>query len=176
MRGFRHDRRRLEVVLERDEQRLRSGDRAEERQDEVGENVAVAVERGNDERLARRREQQRERRVDQLRFVRDFGMALGGEVHLLLEHPLVRRADRVLRAAEHLRSGSVRLAKRELRDGVADAPFDALLAERHFVIAFALAPFLGAVRVADRHADDRDRRVARPRPERRPESAGRCGR
>ena len=42
------------VVVERDEQRLRAGDRAEERQHEVGEDVAVAVERRDDERRAGR--------------------------------------------------------------------------------------------------------------------------
>ena len=46
----------------------------------------------------------------------DVGMPRGGGVHLLLEHPLVRRADRVLRPAEDLRAGALRLTERELGD------------------------------------------------------------
>ena len=105
------------------------------------------------------RDQQRERRVDQLRLVRDVRVARGRGVHLLLEHPLVDRADGVLRAAEDLRAGALGLAERELGDRVADAALDPLRAERDLVVALALAPFLRAVRVADGHAHDRDRRV-----------------
>ena len=103
--------------------------------------------------------QERERRVDQLRLVRHVGMPCRRGVHLLLEHPLVDRADGVLRPAEDLRAHPLGLPERELRDRVADAPLDALRAERDLVVALALAPLLGAVRVADRHAHDRDRRV-----------------
>ena len=75
------------------------GDRAEQRQHEVGEDVAVAVQRRDHERRRRRAPiEQREGRVDQLRLVGDLGVALGRRVHLLLQHPLVDRADRVLRA------------------------------------------------------------------------------
>ncbi len=63
------------------------------------------------------------------------GMAGRGRVHLLLEHPFVDRRDRELRAAEHLRAGPLGLAERELGDGAADAPFDALRAERDLVVA-----------------------------------------
>ena len=87
------------------------------------------------------------------------GMPRGCLVHLLLEHSLVDRAHGVLRAAEDLRAHSLGLAERELRDRVADAPLDSLGAQRDLVVAFALAPFLRAVCVADRHAHDRDRRV-----------------
>src|SRR5438874_472926 len=86
-------------------------------------------------------------------------MPRGGLVHLLLEHPLVRRADRVLRPAENLRAGALGLEERELGDRVADAALDPLRPERHLVVTFALAPLLRAVRVADGHAHDRDRRV-----------------
>ena len=109
--------------------------------------------------VAGRREQQRERRVDQLRLVRHVGMALGGRVHLLLQHPLVGRADGVLRAAEDLRARPLGLPERELGDRAADPPLDPLGAERDLVLALALAPLLRAVGVADRHPDDRDRRV-----------------
>ena len=107
----------------------------------------------------RRRDQQREGRVDQLRLVRHVRVARRGRVHLLLEHPLVDRADRVLRAAEDLRAGALGLAERELGDRAADAALDPLGAERDLVVALALAPLLRAVGVADRHAHDRDRRV-----------------
>ena len=159
VRGLGHERVRHVVVAERDEQRLRACDRAEERQHEVGEDVAVAVQRRDDHRRAARRDEQRERRVDQLRLVRHVGMARRGRVHLLLQHPLVDRADGVLRAAEDLRARALGLPERELRDRVADAPLDALGAERDLVVALALAPLLRAVGVADRHAHDRDRRV-----------------
>ena len=86
-------------------------------------------------------------------------MALGRRVHLLLEHPLVRRADGVLRAAEDLGAGSLGLAKGELGHCVADAALDALGAERDLVVALALAPLLRTVGVADRHPHDRDRRM-----------------
>src|SRR5207302_5465357 len=48
---------------------------------------------------------------------------------------------------------------RELRDRAADATLDPLCPERDLLVALALAPFLRAVRVSDRHAHDRDRRV-----------------
>ena len=54
-------------------------------------------------------DEQRERRVDQLRLVGHVGMARCRRVHLLLEHPLVDRADRVLRAAEDLRARALGL-------------------------------------------------------------------
>ena len=86
-------------------------------------------------------------------------MPVRGCVHLLFEHPLVRRADRVLRPAEHLCACQFGLAERELGDRAADAPLYALRAIRDFVVALALAPLPRAVRIADRHPDDRDRRV-----------------
>ena len=145
------------LVAERDEQRLRAGDRAEQRQHEIGKDVAVAVERRDHHRCAARRDEKRERRVDQLRLVRDVRVAFRGRVHLLLEHSLVDRADGVFRAAEHLRAHSLRLTERELRDRAADAPLDPLRAECDLVVAVSLAPLLGAVRVAHGHADDGDR-------------------
>src|SRR5215210_2288073 len=86
-------------------------------------------------------------------------MPFRGRVHLLLELPLVDRADGVLGPAEDLRSGPRRLLERELCDRVADPPLDPLGAERCLVVAAALAPLLRAIRVSDGHADDRDRRV-----------------
>ena len=159
MRGLGEHDGRLEVVAEADQQRFRAGDRAEERQHEVGEDVAVAVQRRDHERIAAGRDQQREGGVDQLRLVRHLGVAGGRRVHLLLQHPLVDRADRELRAAEHLRARLLGQPERELGDRVADAPLDSLGAERGLVVALALAPLLRAVGVADRHPHDRDRRV-----------------
>ena len=54
---------------------------------------------------------------------------------------------------------ALRLAERELGDRVADPPLDPLGPEGDLVVAFALAPLLRPVRVADRHAHDRDRGV-----------------
>ena len=154
--GLGHESARRVVLVEGDEQRLRPRDRAEERQDEVGEDVPVAIERRDDERVARRADQERESRVDELRLVRDLGMALGGGVHLLLEHALVDRADGVLGPAEDLCSRPLGMAKGELGDGAADAPLDLRRAEGGLVLALALAPLLRAVGVADRHSHDRD--------------------
>ena len=50
-------------------------------------------------------------------------------------------------------------AKCELGDGTTDTSLDPLSPESHLVVTFALAPLFRAIRVADRHADDRDRRV-----------------
>jgi len=46
VRGLRHDRSRLEIVLEGNEERLGPGDRAEQRQHEVGEDVASRFSAG----------------------------------------------------------------------------------------------------------------------------------
>ena len=124
----------------------------------------------------RRRDEQRERRVDQLRLVRHVGMPLGRRVHLLLQHPLVDRADGVLRAAEDLRARPLGRLEGELGDAAADPPLDALRPERRLVVALALAPLLRAVGVADRHPHDRDRRVHAAERNDARESAGRCGR
>src|SRR5207253_9479180 len=91
------------------------------------------------------------------RLVLHAGMAPGGSVHLLLEHALVDRADGVLRPAEDLRAGALRVAEGVLGDRVADAPLDPLRPQRDLVVALALAPLLRAVRVPDGHAHDRDR-------------------
>ena len=55
------------------------------------------------------------------------GMARGGRVHLLLQHPLVRRAHRVLRPAEHrsrrrARPRGTRTPRRSGRSGARSAP------------------------------------------------------
>ena len=94
VRGLGHQGPRRVVLVEGDEERLGARDRAEEREDEVAEDVAVPVQRRDDERLAGRADEEREGRVDQLRLVLDLGMPLGGRVHLLLQHPLVDRARR----------------------------------------------------------------------------------
>src|SRR5262249_53478181 len=74
-------------------------------------------------------------------------------------HPLVRRAHRVLRAAEDLGARAVGLPERELGDGVTDPALDPLGAERDLGVAFTLAPLLRTVGVADGHPHDRYRRM-----------------
>ena len=86
-------------------------------------------------------------------------MTLRRSVHLLLEHPFVGRADRVLGAPEHLGAGALGLPECELGHRAADAALDSLGAEGDLVLSFALAPLLRAVGIADRHAHDGDRRV-----------------
>jgi len=157
VRGLGHERARDVVVPEGDEQRFGPRDGAEERQHQVGEDVAVAVERRDHHRGSARGDQERERRVDELWLVRHVGMTRSRGVHLLLEHALVDRAHRVLGPAEDLRAHPLGLAERELGNGVTDSPLDPLRAKRSLVVAFALAPLRRAVRVADRHANHRDR-------------------
>ena len=83
-------------------------------------------------------------------------MAHRGRVHLLLEHALVDRADRVFRPSEHLRAHRFRLPERELRNRMADASLDPFGAKCDLVLAGAFTPFLRPVRVSDRHAHDGD--------------------
>jgi hypothetical protein len=52
----------------------------------------------------------------------------------------------------------LREPERVLGDGAAESPLDLLRAVGHLVVALALAPLLRAVRVADSHPHDRDRR------------------
>ncbi len=159
-----------EVVVEREQDRLRAGDRAEHRHHEVRQAVAVPVEGRDHQRCVRgAAEKAGVRGVDQHRLIRDLGMALRGRVQLLLEHPLIDGRDRPLRPAVDARARALGGAERELRDGAADAARDPLRAQRDLVDRprGALAPLLGAVGVADRHAHDRDRIVhAGHRPDR----------
>ncbi len=89
----------------------------------------------------------------------DRGIPGGGGVHLFLQHPFVDRADRVLRPAEDLRARALRVEERVLGDHPADRAFDPLGPIGDLVAVLGLAPFLRAVRVADRHPHDGDRRV-----------------
>ena len=57
MRRLGHHRPRLELLVQCDQHRLGPRDRAEQRQHEVGEDVAVPVQRRNHERVAARRQQ-----------------------------------------------------------------------------------------------------------------------
>src|SRR3954454_8589298 len=79
-------------------------------------------------------------------------MALGGGVHLLLEHPLVDRANGPLRPAVHsaaeLRGG----AKGVLRHRAAVRAPDGLRPVRDLVAIRRFAPLLGPIGVADGHA------------------------
>ena len=83
-------------------------------------------------------------------------MPLSSRVHLLLQHPLVDGADGVLRPAEDLGAGPLRLTESELGDGAADTTLDALGPKGDLVVSFALAPLLRPVCVADGHPHDRD--------------------
>ena len=87
-------------------------------------------------------------------------MALGGRVHLLLQHPLEHRRHRPLRPAEDRGGVERRLAERVLGDLRADPTRDALRSHRPLVPAGErLAVLLGAVGLADGHANDPDRVV-----------------
>ena len=157
--GLGHHRPRHQALVQGDHQRLGTGNRPEEREHEVGEDVAVTIERGDHERVAARRQQERERRVDQLGLVSHGRVPLRRRVHLLFQHSFVDRADRVLRAAEDLRACALGELEREFGNGATDRALDPLGAERRLVFAFALAPLFRPVGAADGHPDDRDRRV-----------------
>ena len=106
----------------------------------------------------------------------DLGVSAGGGVHLLLEHPLVDRADRVLRPAEHLGARPLGLAERELRDRAADPSLDPLGPERDLVVA-AIPPATPWRRTRRRRPCGRPRSArARRRQGARRGCAGRCGR
>src|SRR4028119_1277896 len=157
--GLGHSALRVLVLVQRDQERLRPRDGAEHLHDEVGDAVAVAVERRDDEGLAEGGEQQRVRCVYELGVVADVAVVLRGPVHLLLEHPLVDGGDGVLRAAEDLGPHPARLDKGELRDAAADAARDLLCPVGDLVEPLALAPLLGPVGVVHGHPYDGDGRV-----------------
>ncbi len=132
--GHRHSR--VVVLVEREQHRLGAGDRAEHRQDEIGQAVPIAIERRDHEwRVGRARQEAGVGGVDQHRLVGDVGVPGGGRVELLLEHPFVHGRDRPLRAAVHAGSHRGRGAERVLRDGAARRAGDPLGAEGHLVAA-----------------------------------------
>src|SRR5919198_281616 len=104
--------------------------------------IAVAVESGDDERLAGGADEKGERGIDQLRLVRHVGMPLRRRVHLLLQHPLVDGADRVFRTAEDLCARALGVSEGELRDRVAHPPLDLRGPKGGLVLTLAFAPFL----------------------------------
>lgn len=98
-----------QLVVEGEEHRLGPGDRAEQREDEIGEAVAVAVEgRGHEGPISRRREDPCVGGVDEGRAVGDRWMTGCRRVHLLLQQRFVERRNGPLRAVvdrSHRRSG-----------------------------------------------------------------------
>ena len=147
-------------MVEGEQDRLGAGDRPVERQDEIGEQVAVAIQTGDDQRLARSAgEQAGVGGVDQQRLVIDVGVTLGRRVHLLLQHPLVGGADRPLRsavdAAVDLRAvlNAYSATARQLERWITSV--------RCAISSLVLSPaaLLGAVGVLDGHPHDRDRMV-----------------
>src|SRR5438445_757633 len=125
----------------------------------IGQRVAVAVEGGDDQRLAGGGQQQGIRGVDQLRFVPDRRMPGRRGVELLFEHALVHRADCELGAAEHLRLDPLGVAEGEVGHDPAGTAADLLGPESPLVEVVAFAPFPRAVGVVDGHPDHRDGRV-----------------
>ena len=160
VRGLGHHGLGVVVLVEREQHRLGARDRAEHRHHEVGEAVAVAVEGGDHERrVGRAADQAGVGGVDQHRGVGHLGVPLRRLVELLLQHPLVHRAHRPLRPAVHAAVDPRGGAEAVLGHRAADAARDPLGAERDLVAVLLLAALLGAVRVADRHANDGDRVV-----------------
>src|SRR5438045_3557176 len=86
-------------------------------------------------------------------------MTLGGRVELLLEHSLVHGRHRPLGSAIHAPVDLGGGAEAVLGHRAAHTTRDPLGAKGDLVLAGLLAPLFGAVRVAHRHADDRNRIV-----------------
>ncbi len=86
-------------------------------------------------------------------------MAGGGGVHLLLQHPLVHRADGPFRPAVDPAPDLLRGAEGVLGDRAAVRAPDLLRAQGDLVFPVRLAPLLRPVGVADRHPADGDRVV-----------------
>jgi hypothetical protein len=152
----------LQVVVEAQEHGLGAGDGAEHRHHEVREAVAVAVERGDDERqLGGPADEPRVRRVDQDRLVGHVRVALRRCVELLLEHALVHGRHRPLRTAVDLAPHLLGRAERVLGDHAARRAGDLLRPERDLLAGalVTLPPLLGAVGVLDGHPHDGDREV-----------------
>ena len=147
------------ILAETEEQRLGAGDAAEERQHQIAQAIAVAVQRGDDKGVAGTAEEQRIGRVDQLGLVVDLGMPRRRGVELLLEHALVDPRDGELGATEHSGMGARRVHERELRDCPAGRTGDVLGAVGDLVAVLVLAPLLRVVGVVDGHAHDADRRA-----------------
>ena len=90
----------IEMLIETEDDGFRPGDGAEHLEHEIAEDVAIAVERGDHQRLAGRFQQQRHCGVDQLWLVAHLGVTLRGGVELLFENALVNGADGEFRPAE----------------------------------------------------------------------------
>ena len=127
VRSLRHGHDGLQVVVERQQDGLGAGDGAEEGQHQVREAVAVAVQGRDHQRAgARLGEEAGVGGVDQRRAVRDVGVAGGGGVHLLFQHPLVDGRHRPLRSPVDARIQLHGGAERVLRHGSAHRAVDAL--------------------------------------------------
>ena len=117
--GHRHDG--LQRIVEGQQDRLGAGDRPEKCQDQIGDAIPVAVERGHHQGLrARLGEEPGVRGVNEGRPVGHIGMAGGCRVHLLFEHAFVDRRDRPFRPSVDAAIEVGRGAERVLGDGPAD--------------------------------------------------------
>ena len=154
-----HSHRDLAFVVEGEQHGLGARDGAEHLHHEVGERVAVAIERGDDQGLAGGHEQQGVGGVDQLGLIADVRVTLGGGVELLFEHAFIDGADGVLGTPEDLGLDALGVGEGILGHDPAGATADLLRSIGPLVQAVTLAPLLGAVGVVDRHPDDGDRRV-----------------
>ncbi len=106
----------LSSPVEGEQHRFGAGDRAEELHHQIRKAVAVAVERGDDQRRRlRSRAAARTSRRSAAARTATSGWRRGGGVHLFLKHSLVDRADRVLRAAEDLRAHLARRGRTRTR-------------------------------------------------------------
>src|SRR5207245_10277510 len=94
--------------------------------------------------------------VDEVRLIANPRVPLRRRVELLLEHPLVDRADRELGTPEDPGFDPARVVERVVGHDAARATADLLGPVGPLVEIVALAPFPGAVRVIDRHPDHGD--------------------
>ena len=158
MRRFGHHAVHFALIIDRNDHRLRPGNRAKHLQHHVRQQVAIPIEGGNDQALAAGGQQQGKGGVNQLRLVAHPGVAGRGGVQLFFEHAFVDGADGKFGAAEHFGPRIAGVLEGIVGHRPADAAADFFGAISHLIGAavFPFAPFFGPVSVVAGHTHHAD--------------------